>query len=127
VQQVVVAAGDRIKTAGDILECSEFFVADDALPYDEKAVAKRLQKGRGAELLQAFRDPLSRVEPFDAANTEQALRDFVDSQGIKIGDIIHALRVAVTGKSVGLGMFEALEILGRDTALARIDQTLARL
>ena len=41
--------------------------------------------------------------------------------------MIHALRVAVTGKSVGFGMFETLEILGRDSSLARIDRALARL
>ena len=45
---------------------------------------------------------------------------------IKIGDIIHALRVAVTGKGVGLGMFEALEILGKERCLTRIDRCLER-
>jgi glutamyl-tRNA synthetase len=126
-QQVVAAAGDRIKTAGDILDFGEFFVADDTLAYDEKAVTKRLRKGHGAELLREFRGLLSRVEPFDAETTEETLRRFVDSQGMKIGDIIHALRVAVTGKSVGLGMFEALEILGRESVLTRIDRALSQL
>ena len=46
---------------------------------------------------------------------------------IKIGQIIHALRVAVTGKGVGFGMFETLEVLGKDSCLKRIDRTLAKL
>jgi glutamyl-tRNA synthetase len=46
---------------------------------------------------------------------------------VQIGQIIHVLRVAVTGKAVGLGMFETLEILGRQSVLARIEQALARL
>ena len=50
------------------------------------------------------------------------VKQFLEDEGLKIGDIIHALRVAVTGKSVGLGMFDALEILGRDETLARIDR-----
>ena len=47
------------------------------------------------------------------------------TEGIKIGQIIHAVRVAVTGKGVGFGLFEALEILGRAACLARIDRALA--
>ena len=49
----------------------------------------------------------------------------MEEQGIKIGQIIHALRVAVTGKGVGFGMFETLAILGRDRVLARIGRALA--
>ncbi len=53
------------------------------------------------------------------------MKDFCETEGIKIGDVIHALRVAVTGKAVGFGMFETLEILGRESALARIDRALS--
>ena len=52
------------------------------------------------------------AEPFDAAALERLLQEFVEAEGIKIGQIIHALRVAVTGKAVGFGMFETLAILG---------------
>ena len=53
-------------------------------------------------------------------------RRFVETQGIKIGDIVHTLRVAVTGKSVGPGVYDCLAILGREASLARIDRALAR-
>ena len=43
--------------------------------------------------------------------------DFVQAEGIAIGQIIHALRVAVTGKAVGFGVFETLAILGKDRSL----------
>ncbi|MEN1681730.1 MAG: glutamate--tRNA ligase [Planctomycetota bacterium] len=122
---IVTAAGDRIKCAGDILDYDDFFVADEALSYDEKAFEKRLRKpADAAELLTAFRAKLAGCEPFDAATTEAALKAFVEQRGIKIGQIIHALRVAATGKAVGFGIFETLEILGRDRVLARIDRTL---
>ena len=48
----------------------------------------------------------------------------MDAKGIKIGQIVHALRVAVTGKAVGFGLFETLAILGRERCLARIDRAL---
>jgi glutamyl-tRNA synthetase len=54
------------------------------------------------------------------------LRAFVEAEGIKIGDVIHAIRVAVTGKSTGPGLFDCLALLGRMRCLARIDRALAR-
>lgn len=126
VTQVVQAAGDRIKTAGDILDFTEFFVADDALSFDEPAFDKRLRKPGVIELLGKLRDQMGALEPFDASSTEACVHRFVEQQGIKIGDIIHALRLAITGKSVGLGMFDAMAILGRDSCLKRLDLAIAK-
>ncbi len=126
--QILEAAGDRIKVAGDILDYPEFFVADDQLEYDQKDFDKRLRKpSDAAELLTKFRDQLAAVEPFDPEHLEPSLKSFVESEGVKIGQIIHALRVAVTGKSVGLGMFETLAIVGRDSCLARINRALTQI
>ncbi|MFO7902368.1 MAG: glutamate--tRNA ligase [Planctomycetota bacterium] len=125
--RIAMAAGDRIKTAGDVLDYDEFFREDDHLHYDEKAFNKRLRKGDAATLLKKFRDHLEALDGFDAPATEACLRQFIDQEGVKIGNVIHALRVAVTGKSVGLGMFDTLAILGRDRVLARIDRALALL
>ena len=123
---VLTAAGERIKIAGDILDYEDFFVADDKLAYDAAAREKRLTKDpRGVELLRGFRRQLSELVQFDAASIETALQTFLESQQAKIGQIIHALRVAVTGKSVGFGMFETLAILGKDRVLNRIDRALA--
>jgi glutamyl-tRNA synthetase len=124
--QIVSAAGDRIKTAGDILDFADFFTPDDRLPYDEKTFEKRLRKPPEARVLLAkFRERLTQLEPFDAAAAEQNLKEFCETEGVKIGDVIHALRVAVTGKAVGFGMFETLHILGRESTLARIDRALS--
>jgi glutamyl-tRNA synthetase len=125
--QIAEAAGDRIKTAGDILDYEEFFCDDQRLAYDKKVVDKRLRKGNAAELLARFRDRLEQLDGFDAAATETCLREFIADEGIKIGEVIHALRVAVTGKGVGLGMFDCLAILGRERVLGRIDRSLAML
>ena len=124
-RQIIDAAGDRIKIAGDILELTEFFVTDDELQYDPKAFEKRLRKEGAADQLRAFRDVLADTEPFDAASCEATLRSFIELKDIKMGEIIHALRVAVTGKGVGVGMFDALAILGKDSCLARVDRALS--
>ncbi len=122
-------SGDRVKVGGDILAYADFFFRpDDQLPYDEKAFEKRLRKpADAAELLQKFRQELAQAESFDAESLDRLMHEFVEAQGIKIGQIIHAVRVATTGKAIGPGLFDCLAILGRDATLARIDRTLQRL
>lgn len=128
VQQVVTAADDRIKLAGDILEFDDFFVADEALAYDAAAFDKRLRQDPVAvELLGKFRTELEQLEPFTVESCEACLKQFVADQGIKFNQIIHALRLSVTGKAVGFGMFETLVILGKPRVLGRIACALAKL
>ena len=127
-EKIVQAAGDRLKIAGDILDYTEFYVADDAFEYDQKAFQKRLVKPPEArQLLADFQVQLNQLEDFSTVSVEKVLRDFVEQQQIKIGQLIHALRVAVTGKPVGFGLFETLAILGKERCLKRLSRTLAKL
>jgi len=125
-QQIITGAGDRLKVAGDILDYNDFFVDDAQLCYDQRTLEKRLRKPeRATELLTEFRSRLAAATAFDADTLEDLLKDYVAAQQIKIGEIVHALRVAVTGKPVGFGIFETLAILGQQRSLARIDKALA--
>jgi glutamyl-tRNA synthetase len=125
VTRILEAAGDRVKVAGDILDFDDFFVADDKQQFDETALDKRLRKPAEARsLLEKYRAMLETVEPFAAERLDAATHEFVVANGIKIGDIVHAVRVAITGKAVGFGLFETLAILGRDRCLVRIDRAL---
>jgi glutamyl-tRNA synthetase len=125
VTSILEAAGDRLKVAGDVLEFDDFFVADDELKFDEAALEKRLRQPAGARgLVARFRQRLAATEPFTAAGLEKMMQAFVAAEGIKVGDIVHAVRVAVTGKAVGFGLFDTLAILGRERCLRRIDRAL---
>jgi glutamyl-tRNA synthetase len=127
-RRICRAAGDRIVVAGDILEFDDFFRADAELAYDSKAFQKRLiDDPTAVDLLRQFRAELAECPAFEAESLEHQLKEFVGRKKIKINEIIHALRVAVTGKEVGFGMFETLEILGRERSLARIDHALGRI
>jgi len=128
VRRILECAGDRVKTAGDILDYRCFFVADEAVPLDEAAFEKRLRKPpEAAWLLRKFRDRLAAQGKWEAAPLEALMRDFVAEEKISLGQIIHAVRLAATGRPEGFGMFEILEILGRERTLSRIDRILARL
>jgi glutamyl-tRNA synthetase len=121
--KLIEAAGDRIKVAGDILNFADFFAADNSLEYDESVYTKRItNQPEAITLLKEFHDLLAQQEQFDKQSLENLMQKFIDDKSIKIGDIIHALRVAVTGKGVGIGMFETLEILGKKRTIKRIEQ-----
>src|SRR5436305_3469414 len=93
--RIIEASGDRLKTAGDILAYADFFfVPDDNLAYDEKDFQKRVAPPQSRELLAKFRPVLATVEPFEPGPLEEALKTFVEAQKVKIGDIVHALRIA---------------------------------
>ena len=127
IEAIVRAASDRIKVAGDVLDYADFFTPDAELTYDEKAFEKRITKPpRAVELLTKFRSELAEVEPFTTETLEPLMHAFVEAEGVKIGDVVHAVRVAVTGKAVGFGLFDTLAILGRERCLARIDRAIAR-
>ncbi len=119
--QVLEAAGSRIKTLGDILDYADFFTPDEQLAYDEQAFDLRVRPAEALELLTKYRDQLATVDSFLAEPLEKFTQEFIAGLGKKIGDIVHPLRVALTGKPVGLGLFDTLEILGRERSLSRID------
>ena len=109
---ILEAAGDRVKLFSDILQYGGPIFREDP-EYDPKAVEKRLKKPGAADLLRAFVPVLEACEPFDAATTEKAMNEFCAARGIKLGDLVHPLRVATTGVKVGFGLFDTLAILGK--------------
>lgn len=123
--RIVPAAGDRLKVAGDILAYADFFFREE-IAYDEATFNKQLRAPGGADRLGRFRDKIAQVEPFEIAGLERAMHDFLAAEGIKVGEIIHAVRVAATGKAVGPGLYDCLAILGREKTLLRLDRAIVR-
>ncbi len=127
IEHVVAAAADRIKTAGDILDFNYFFLTADRLSYDDKARQKWLRRPGAVERLAKYRDWLAAVEPFDASHLEDPTHDFVRAAGESGGDILLGARLALTGSSVGLGLFDTLAILGKEHCLGRFDRLLGQI
>jgi glutamyl-tRNA synthetase len=122
VSRVVADAGPRIVVAGDILDYDFFFLPDDRVAYDEKAVEKHLRKPPAPTLLPKLRAVVASAEPLDAAMLKTRVEDFAQAEAVKPGPVSQMLRVATTGKEVGFGTYETLAILGRERCLARIDR-----
>ena len=101
---------------------SYFFLKEISL--DPAAAEKYLKSPESFTILSHIREALSAVEPFEAAVLENALRGLAERLQKKAGELIHPLRVAVTGRSVSPGIFETLVALGKPLALERLNQTI---
>ena len=110
----------RTKFLKDIPAAIKCFVSDD-FPFDEKAVEKRLKKPSVKELLLDLVERFSKVEDWAAPALEAVVKEL--SQGNGMGPWVHPVRVAVSGRGEGIGLFEMLQLLGRDTTLASPSRT----
>ncbi|MHB8469130.1 MAG: glutamate--tRNA ligase [Gaiellaceae bacterium] len=79
----------------------------------------------GGEVLAAARDALAELEPFTASGVEAALRAVVERLGLKPRQGFQPIRVAVTGSTISPGLFESIELLGRETSLRRLSAAAA--
>jgi glutamyl-tRNA synthetase len=122
IRQVVEACGDRLKIYTDIFQYGAFFFQDPV--YDPAAVNKRLRKDGAAALLRAAGEAVMGTRPFEHAALEGRIKGFCTERGLKLGDVNHVLRVAVTGVMIGPGVFEILAILGPEEVERRITSAL---
>jgi len=122
IKDIVTAVGDRLKTLTQIVDYAGAFFVDELEEYDEKAVQKRLKQDYVPQMLEDLKGILQSTEPFDEATLEAVIRDFSEESGLSGSKIIHPLRVALTGKSVGPGIFETIVLVGREKAIQRLDK-----
>ena len=92
--------------------------------FDEKAVAKWFSSAGAGDRLGRFRLGFADVEVFDEVSTEQVVRDTIAEFEVKGGEVIHPVRVALSGRTTGPGLFEMIAVLGRERCLARLDRAL---
>jgi glutamyl-tRNA synthetase len=110
----------RSKKLADFVPQMRPFLSDD-LVFDEAAVAKHLSGPDVPALRKAYAQAIADLEPFNASTLEAALRTLAADRGVKAGVLIHATRVAVTGQGNSPGLFEVLELVGRDRVVQRLE------
>jgi glutamyl-tRNA synthetase len=113
----------RAKNILDLSDNSIFYARFRPLELDEKAA--RLLTTEAVALLHRLRDQLAGLEEWNADNLEGYVRECAEAAGAKLGTIAQPLRAAMTGGTVSPGMFEVMEVLGRDETLGRLDDVLA--
>jgi len=117
----------RVKTLAAIPEESRFFfVPDDALTYDPDGLRKHLAADAVPPALAALTEAWSQLADWSPASLEASLRALAEASGLKAGQLIHPVRLAVTGRTASPGLFEVVVLLGRDATLARLRRLLDR-
>ncbi len=108
----------RIKTLAEFPAMTDFFFKDDFVVENEAIL--QLKKDETRLLLELFAQHLEPMEDFRQENIDRICRELAQKRGIKAGVIIHPARVAVSGKTKGAGLFEMMEVLGKEKVLKRI-------
>jgi glutamyl-tRNA synthetase len=109
----------RYRTTIDFTTLGRPYFTDD-FEYEPAAVKKNLKDERLKDLLDGLADAIAQVEPFTHDNAEAALRAYSEAQGVKAGLLINAARTALTGQSVGPGMFDLFVAIGRERSAERL-------
>jgi len=124
-EQACAAAQEKAQTLAELFGLIEF--AFCPLEYDQAAWRKVMTKDGARHRLERARAALAEAEPFDEQHVEAALRTVAEELEARPGALFQPIRVAVTGRTVSVGIFETLVLLGKDESLGRIDAALERL
>ena len=119
-ETVVRLYQSRISTLLDFLDWADYAFLDDIqVPGEEKAKFLTADKKKAFALL-AKR--LEALNPFDETSTEKIFRDLVAELGLTTSDLVHPVRVALTGKTIGPGLFETMAVLGKEKTIHRLKE-----
>jgi len=118
--KVIQSMGSRANKLKDFIEIGRYFFTDN-FTYDEKGLKKRIYPGvevRIKKLITKF----SELDPFDEENMESVLRGLSEELNCKAGELIHPVRLGVSGMTFGPSLFELLEVLGKEKVIKRLEK-----
>ncbi|RAK39775.1 glutamyl-tRNA synthetase [Actinoplanes lutulentus] len=118
-------AQTRIAVLSEIVDYVDFLFLDEPV-HDEASWAKAMKEG-AADILDATAAAFGALSDWSAEPLKAALEQVGEERGLKLGKTQAPVRVAATGRTIGLPLFESLETLGRDRTLTRLAAARARL
>ena len=118
-KKAIELEGERIKKVSEVPDLISFFLEEE-IEYPSDVIKKVLRKEGVKENLLELTSLLEREDDFSIENLEGLVRSFCTQKGIRTKDIFHPLRVAVTGRTVGPGLFETLSLLGKERVIRRL-------
>jgi len=114
----------RAKRLTDFVDQARPFLIE-TVEYEQQAITTHLNVPHLSDHVNALVQALREVVPFDEPHVEAAVRHTAEQRDIKAAPLIHATRVAVTGRTASPGLFEVLVLLGRERTVARLEQLAA--
>lgn len=114
----------RLKVLSEFYQMTDFFFRDD-YAIDQKGASKYLAPAEAKKILHEFTLRIERLKDFSRSAVEEECRKMAEEKSLKASQIIHPTRVAISGKTAGAGLFEIMELLGREKALKRMNKAAA--
>ncbi|HAI20417.1 MAG TPA: glutamate--tRNA ligase [Clostridiales bacterium UBA8153] len=111
---------DRVKTLGELPAAVEYFFQDVTV-YDQAGAGKHFSGPAVAPLLMAAASTLAQLPTFDLESIEAACRELISRSGIASGALIHPVRLALTGRTTGPGLFHIIWLLGQERTVQRLE------
>ncbi len=115
---VIQSLSARSKTLEDMARDALFYFGE-SVEYEEKAARKFLKPGV-LEPLRLLAENLEALEEFTESELENAFKQVMEATGLKLGKIAQPVRVSLTGRTASPGIFEIIEIIGKDRVVSRI-------
>ncbi|MFH1847146.1 MAG: glutamate--tRNA ligase, partial [Candidatus Omnitrophota bacterium] len=109
----------RIKTLKEFVELTDQFFVDEYV-MDEKGKRKYLDQEPNKQNVNLFAERLEKLDEFKHDKIEEVCRELAEEKNFKAGDIIHPTRMAISGKTRGAGLFEMMELLGKQKVIERL-------
>lgn len=123
IRAIVGTVRDRVKTLDEVADAASYFFSDVS-EYEEKGVRKYFSKVETIPILEKAKQALEVLPEFNAKTTEEAYRLVAEELDISTGHLFHPTRLAVSGRTMGPGLFDILELLGRETVLERLEKAI---
>jgi len=120
--KVITTLNTRSKTLLEMAEGAIFYY-QDTISYDPAAAAKFL-KQESLDMLKQLAGEFEPLDPFSGKDLEDAFKRVMEQTGLKFGKIAQPLRVVLTGKTVSPGIFEIVEVLGKERVIDRLNQAI---
>ena len=118
IEGVIKTLNARSKTLKDMAESAVFYFKDTT-SYDKDAASKFFTSD-SLRILKVLIESLEHLEFFDEKSLENVFMKTMEETGLKLGKIAQPVRLALTGKTVSPGIFEILNVLGKEKSLDRL-------
>ncbi len=122
-EKMVATLQPRAKTLTELVDSAHFYLSDD-IPMDPKARAKFLTTNI-QPVFTMLRERLVELHSWDLTAIQAAFEKVMEESHLGLGKVAQPVRVALTGGTASPGIFEVMEVLGRDCTLLRLDKALA--